>query len=127
MLSIWNCRKIGCLVKCQFRNCFPYYLPEDYSNEIDDEKKKIIELDAKIREWERKIKNQHKNMGGVHMSSQHTVQTQKTLRTLENRLDSVCLLFLLIIPPLRRRGVYTGLALSVLPSRTTIFRRTQPL
>jgi len=60
---------------------------EDYTNEIDEEKKKNTELDAKIREWERKIKNQHKNMGGVHMSSQHTVQTQKTLRTLENRLD----------------------------------------
>lgn len=47
------------------------------------------ELDAKIREWEKKIRNQHKNMGGVHMSSQHTVQTQKTIRTLENRLDQV--------------------------------------
>jgi hypothetical protein len=28
-------------------------------------------------------------MGGVHMSSQHTVQMQKTVRTLENRLDQV--------------------------------------
>lgn len=59
----------------------------DYDSLIDDEKKKCIELDAKIREWERKIKQQHRNMGGVHMSAQHTVQTQKTMRTLENRLD----------------------------------------
>lgn len=59
----------------------------EYNKEIDDEKKKGIELDAKIRDWEKKIKQQHRNMGGVHMSAQHTVQTQKTLRTLENRLD----------------------------------------
>ena len=62
---------------------------EDYDKEIEDEKKKITELDAKIRDGERKIKSQHRNMGGVHMSSQHTVQTQKTMRTLENRLDQV--------------------------------------
>ncbi|XP_078335356.1 coiled-coil domain-containing protein 63-like isoform X2 [Crassostrea virginica] len=60
---------------------------EDYDTEINEEKQMHTELDAKIREWEKKIRNQHKNMGGVHMSSQHTVQTQKTIRTLENRLD----------------------------------------
>ncbi|KAK3087593.1 hypothetical protein FSP39_007948 [Pinctada imbricata] len=60
---------------------------EDYDTEISEEKKLHVELDAKIREWEKKIKVQHKNMGGIHMSSQHTVQTQKTIRTLENRLD----------------------------------------
>ncbi|KAJ8321073.1 hypothetical protein KUTeg_002660 [Tegillarca granosa] len=60
---------------------------DDYDADIEQEKKNIIELDAKIREWEKKIKQQHKNMGGVHMSSSHTVQTQKTIRTLENRLD----------------------------------------
>ena len=57
--------------------------------DIDEEKKMHIELDAQIREWEKRIKGQHKNMGGVHMSSQHTVQMQKTVRTLENRLDQV--------------------------------------
>ena len=64
-------------------------ISEDYDTEISDEKKLHVELDAKIREWEKKIKVQHKNMGGIHMSSQHTVQTQKTIRTLENRLDQV--------------------------------------
>lgn len=67
-----------------------YFLfTEDYDTEINEEKQMHTELDAKIREWEKKIRNQHKNMGGVHMSSQHTVQTQKTIRTLENRLDQV--------------------------------------
>jgi len=71
-------------------SCHLWYLfTEDYDTEINEEKKKSTELDAKIRDWEKKIKHQHKNMGGVHMSSQHTVQTQKTIRTLENRLDQV--------------------------------------
>ena len=48
-----------------------------------------IELDAKIREWEKKIKGQHKNMGGCHMSAQHTTQMEKTKRVLDNRLDQV--------------------------------------
>ena len=80
--NIWTCLKslnIFCL----------FFFTEDYDKEIEDEKKKITELDAKIRDGERKIKSQHRNMGGVHMSSQHTVQTQKTMRTLENRLDQV--------------------------------------
>ncbi|KAK3594432.1 hypothetical protein CHS0354_000254 [Potamilus streckersoni] len=60
---------------------------EDYEQEIEEEKRKSMELDARIRDWEKKIKQQHKNMGGVHMSSQHTVQMQKTIRVQENRLD----------------------------------------
>ncbi|XP_048249157.1 coiled-coil domain-containing protein 63-like [Haliotis cracherodii] len=60
---------------------------DDCDLEIKEEKQNHVELDAKIREWEKKIRNQHKNMGGVHMSSQHTTQTQKTVRVLENRLD----------------------------------------
>jgi len=55
--------------------------------EMREEEELQIELDAKIKEWERKIKTQHKNMGGVHMSSQHTTQMQKTQRVLDNRLD----------------------------------------
>ncbi|XP_074654306.1 outer dynein arm-docking complex subunit 1-like [Tubulanus polymorphus] len=54
--------------------------------EIEDEKQNHIELDTEIRKWERKIRDQHKNMGGVNMSRQHTIQTQKKIRVLENRL-----------------------------------------
>ena len=75
------------IIHFKIKNCT--IITEDYDSLIDHEKKKGIELDAKIREWERKIKQQHRNMGGVHMSAQHTVQTQKTMRTLENRLDQV--------------------------------------
>lgn len=54
---------------------------------IEDEKVTIERLNGEIKEWERKIKDQHKNMGGVHMSAAHTQKTQKDIHTLENRLD----------------------------------------
>lgn len=47
-------------------------------------------LTAEQKDWEKKIKEQHKMMGGVHMSAAHTAKTQKEIRTLENRLDKVC-------------------------------------
>jgi len=55
--------------------------------EMKEEDELQQELDAKIKEWSKKIKNQHKNMGGVHMSAQHTTQMEKTKRVLDNRLD----------------------------------------
>ncbi|XP_041377730.1 coiled-coil domain-containing protein 63-like isoform X2 [Gigantopelta aegis] len=60
---------------------------DDCDNEIEEEKKKQAELDQKIREWEKKERQQHKSAGGVHMSTAHTTQTKKTVRVLENRLD----------------------------------------
>ncbi|XP_013397891.1 coiled-coil domain-containing protein 63-like [Lingula anatina] len=55
--------------------------------EIGQEKQLHDELDAKIKEWERKIHAQHKNMGGVHMSALHTAKVHKQTRVLENKLD----------------------------------------
>ncbi|XP_064642414.1 coiled-coil domain-containing protein 63-like [Lineus longissimus] len=55
--------------------------------EVEDERNLHMELDSELRAWEKKIREQHKKMGGVHMSGAHTVQTQKKARTLENRLD----------------------------------------
>lgn len=60
---------------------------DEHEKDIEESKREQQELDAEIRKWENKIKEQHKNMGGVHMSTQHTTQTQKTTRVLENRLD----------------------------------------
>ncbi|XP_076452028.1 outer dynein arm-docking complex subunit 1-like [Babylonia areolata] len=60
---------------------------DEHEKDIDEAKQEQQDLDEKIREWEMKIKEQHKNMGGVHMSAQHTTQTLKTIRVLENRLD----------------------------------------
>ncbi|XP_059141450.1 coiled-coil domain-containing protein 63-like [Physella acuta] len=60
---------------------------EKNEEEIKAEEEKQKELDAKIREWEKKIKEKQKDMGGSNMSTQHTTQTSKTQRVLENRLD----------------------------------------
>jgi len=63
---------------------------DEKDREIDEERNIIEKLTAEQKEWEKKIKDQHKMMGGVHMSASHTAKTQKEIRTLENRLDKVC-------------------------------------
>lgn len=60
---------------------------DEHEKYIEESKKEQEELDQKIREWEMKIKEQQKNMGGSNMSGQHTTNTQKNVRVLENRLD----------------------------------------
>ena len=65
------------------------FISDEKDREIDEERNIIEKLTAEQKEWEKKIKEQHKNMGGVHMSSAHTAKTQKEIRTLENRLDKV--------------------------------------
>ena len=42
-----------------------------------------------MREWQKKNKEQNKQMGGVHMSSQHHKQTVKNVRKLDNQLELV--------------------------------------
>lgn len=59
---------------------------DTYNCEIDEEKEHQKELEAMIRGKEKEIKGQHKQMGGVHASSQHTAKTQKAIRVKENRL-----------------------------------------
>jgi len=46
----------------------------------------ITDLDSKIVDMEKRIKNQRKGMGGVHMSKDKHVSTHKQIRVLENRL-----------------------------------------
>jgi hypothetical protein len=61
----------------------------DVETAITDERKLHKELDAEIREWEKKLKKTHKNMGGVHMSAAHTQKVSKDVRKLENQLQLV--------------------------------------
>lgn len=70
-------------------NVFQIKISDKSDEEMKCEEELQKELDAKIREWERKIKEHHKNVGGAHTGSQHTVQIQKTHLVLENRLDQV--------------------------------------
>jgi len=42
---------------------------DEKDREIDEERNIIEKLTAEQKEWEKKIKDQHKMMGGVHMSA----------------------------------------------------------
>jgi len=59
----------------------------DVETQIKEEREKQKELDKSLRENEKKMREKHKGMGGVHMSSQHTQQTVKNNRKLENQLQ----------------------------------------
>jgi len=54
---------------------------------IEDEKEKIKNFDLQIKKMEKAKRDQHKNMGGVHMSQQVQVAAKKQVAVLENRLD----------------------------------------
>lgn len=62
---------------------------DDLEQEIADEKSAQFDLDYEIRQMEKKIRVQQRNMGGANMSNAHKQKTQKRVRTLENKLDMV--------------------------------------
>lgn len=65
------------------------FATDELEEEIKKEKEKQEESDAEAREMRKKNREQQKNMGGASASSEHTQQTGKNIRTLENRLDQV--------------------------------------
>ena len=62
---------------------------DDYNQMIADEKSNQADIQGKIRSIEKEIRGQHREMGGVHASAQHTQKTQKAIRVKENRLHQV--------------------------------------
>lgn len=60
---------------------------DNLKEQLDDVREDIKTLDDQIRVMEKKIKQQRKNMGGVHSSHLQNKRTQKYIRVLENRLD----------------------------------------
>ena len=75
---------------CKINNNYYFMLlTAETEQDIANEKLQEQELEAEIREWQRKLKSQHKTMGGVHMSSQHTSQVLKNVHKLENQLQLV--------------------------------------
>lgn len=60
---------------------------DNYMQMVKEEKDKQAQLDSKISKKEKEIREQHKHMGGVHASQQHTQKTLKAVRVKENRLD----------------------------------------
>ena len=83
----------------------------EIEQEIANEKMKEQELAAEIREWQRKLKSQHKTMGGVHMSTQHTSQVLKNVHKLENQLQLVGSILIDHLILLERLHRYFGSAL----------------
>jgi len=47
------------------------------------------ELDAKLREWEKKIKQKQTEVGGANVAVTFNANVKKQERVLENRLDTV--------------------------------------
>lgn len=60
---------------------------EENQSKIEEEKEKIKNFDIQIKKMEKAKRDQHKNMGGVHMSQQVQVASKKQVAVLENRLD----------------------------------------
>lgn len=56
---------------------------------MKEEKEKSKELDAKIREWEKKLRNKRREVGGSNAGSNFAGHSKKQEKVLENRLDHV--------------------------------------
>lgn len=57
--------------------------------DIKEEKEHGKELDAKIQEWERKLRTKRREVGGTNAGSNFSAQSKKQEKVLENRLDHV--------------------------------------
>jgi chromosome segregation ATPase len=63
---------------------------DEIQNEIQNEKELSNELDAKLREWEKKIRQKQTEVGGANAAVTFNANVRKQERVLENRLDTVC-------------------------------------
>ena len=57
--------------------------------EIKDEKDRGKEIEVKIQEWERKIRNKRREVGGTNAGANFAAHSKKQEKVLENRLDHV--------------------------------------
>ena len=68
-------------------------LEDQTEKEIKDEKERARDLDTKLREWERKIRNKRREIGGSNAGANFSTQSKKQEKTFENRLDHVSEVF----------------------------------
>ncbi|CAF2624109.1 unnamed protein product [Rotaria sp. Silwood2] len=61
---------------------------DEIQNEIQNEQALSTELDAKLREWEKKIRQKQTEIGGANAAVSFNANTRKQERVLENRLDT---------------------------------------
>lgn len=73
-----NCNQLITLAEIQ----------DNLSQRIDEEKAKQVDIESKIREWERKIRKETTKVGGSEGNLNLKIQMTKQIRKLENRLDN---------------------------------------
>ncbi len=66
---------------------------DEIQGEIQNEKSLSTELDVKINEWEKKIRQKQTETGGAHAAITFNANVRKQERVLENRLDTVWIYF----------------------------------
>lgn len=62
---------------------------DQIQTEIQNEKDLSNELDIKLRDWEKKIKQKQTEVGGANVAVIFNANVKKQERVLENRLDTV--------------------------------------
>ena len=62
---------------------------DELQSEIQHEKTAAVDLDAKLREWEKKIRQKQTEIGGANAAITFNATVRKQERVLENRLDTV--------------------------------------
>ncbi len=62
---------------------------DEIQSDIQNEKTLSAELDAKLREWEKKIRQKQAETGGANVAVTFNANVKKQERVLENRLDTV--------------------------------------
>ena len=64
-------------------------LKDKRETEIRDEKDKGKDLELKLQEWEKKIRNKRREVGGSNAGANFTAHSKKQEKVFENRLDHV--------------------------------------
>lgn len=68
---------------------FLFRIKDELEKEIKDEKERGKDLDLKLKEWERKIRNKRREVGGSNAGSNFSTSAKKQEKVFENRLDHV--------------------------------------
>ena len=84
-------------------------MEDEIQSGIQHEKELSAELDAKLREWEKKIRQKQSEIGGANAADTFNTNVRKQERVLENRLDTVgnicsieCRVIIVVLKALKR-------------------------
>lgn len=74
---------------CLFHLHRIFSIEDEIQNGIQREKELSTELDVKLREWEKKLRQKQTEIGGANAADTFNANVRKQERVLENRLDTV--------------------------------------